>query len=366
MVLKKLVSVVALWCCLTGTSLAQIGQATGPKGMFQPIRGDVRIAVISDLNASYGSTDYEPQVLKTIKLLPEWRPDLVICSGDMVAGQDPSLSKERIQAMWSAFGKKIAFPIRKAGIPYGFTFGNHDASSAVGIKGGFLFQKERDLASSWWNGPGQDTGVQFIDRSGFPFYYTFTQNGVFFLIWDASSNRIPPEQLAWAEKALASTTAQNAKMRLVIGHLPLYSVAIGRNEFGEVLDNADSLRAMLEKYRVHTYISGHHHAYYPAHRGNLQLLHTSALGSGPRPLIDGNGKTTHTFTVLDINFKSPELTTYTTYDMRTQAVIDPMKLPRTIVGVNGMVLRRDMNWKDLTKAELNRCTDRLSASQCKP
>ncbi|MFQ3680414.1 MAG: metallophosphoesterase, partial [Pseudanabaenaceae cyanobacterium] len=31
-----------------------------PKGLFAPVRGDVRIAVISDLNSQYGSTQYEP------------------------------------------------------------------------------------------------------------------------------------------------------------------------------------------------------------------------------------------------------------------------------------------------------------------
>jgi len=43
---------------------------------------------------------------------------------------------------------------------------------------------------------------------------------------------------------------------------------------------------LLERYHVH--ISGHHHAYFPGHRGQLELLHTGALGSGPRPLLNSN------------------------------------------------------------------------------
>jgi len=338
-------------------------QGVGSQWMFQPVPGDVRLAVISDLNSSYGSLDYETQVIKTVKLLPQWRPDIVICPGDMVAGESFSLTKERLQQMWTSFNQQILGPMRKAGLPFGFTIGNHDASSAQSLRGGFLFQKERDVANDYWNG-GIDTGVTFVDRGGFPFYYSFQQKGIFYLVWDASSNRISPEQLAWAEKSLASPVAQKAALRIVIGHLPLYGVAIGRNELGEVLDEADQRRALLERYGVHTYITGHHHAYYPGHRGKLQLLHTSALGSGARPLIAGGQKPQHTLTIVDVNL-AQAATTYTTYNMNTLQVVDPLKLPRTLVSVNGIILRRDIEWKDLTKAELNACVGALGAASCR-
>ncbi|MCA1904588.1 MAG: metallophosphoesterase, partial [Cyanobacteria bacterium KgW148] len=47
-----------------------------PPGMYAPPRGDVRIAVISDLNSQYGSTTYEPEVIKAVELIPQWEPDL--------------------------------------------------------------------------------------------------------------------------------------------------------------------------------------------------------------------------------------------------------------------------------------------------
>jgi len=86
------------------------------------------------------------------------------------------------------------------------------------------------------------------------------------------------QQLTWAEKSLASRTAQRTKMRIAIGHL--YAVAVGRDETGEILDNADQLRFWNVTMSIH--IGGHHHAYFPGHRGQLELLHTGALGSGPR------------------------------------------------------------------------------------
>ncbi|NJK59535.1 MAG: metallophosphoesterase [Oscillatoriales cyanobacterium SM2_1_8] len=327
-----------------------------PKGLFAPVRGDVRLAVISDLNSQYGSTQYGSQVLKAVEFLPQWEPDLVLCSGDMVAGQSPSLTKEQIQAMWEAFDRHVAAPIRQAKLPYGFTLGNHDASGALSARNQFLFQQERDLAAAYWNDPSHPTGIQFVDRGRFPFYYTFEQNGIFYLVWDASSNRIPPAQLQWAERTLLGDRAQRARLRIVIGHLPLYAVAVGRAELGEIVSNGDDVRKMLERCRVHTYISGHHHSYYPARKGKLELLHTGALGSGPRPLLDSRLAVTNTLTIVDVDVAKAR-TTYTTYNMRNLQTIDIKTLPRLIVGPNGFVVRRDLQESDLTPAERNRKFD---------
>jgi hypothetical protein len=322
--------------------------------------------VISDLNTVYGSTDYPPAVDEGMGLIPYWKPDMVICSGDMVAGQSPALTKPQIQAMWDAFDDHVARPLREANLPYGFTIGNHDASSARGVNGSFLFQQERDLASQYWNDPEHEPGLEFVDRADFPFYYTFKHNDIFFLAWDGSSSYIPPEKLAWVEQALASPEAQQAKMRILLGHLPLYAVAVGRNQPGEVMQNADDLRTMLEKYDVHTYISGHHHAYYSGHRGDLQLLHMGILGAGPRPLIDSDLPPKKAITVLDIDFDSPEKTSYATYDIQTLELIEYKQLPRFLAGHNGIVLRRDVEAEDLTASEKAFCEQRLGQELCTP
>ena len=343
---------------------AQIVEEAG--NLYDPPRHDVRLVVISDLNTVYGSTDYPPAVDKGMALLPFWEPDMVVCSGDMVAGQSPALTKAQIQAMWDAFDDHVARPLREANLPYGFTIGNHDASSARNVNGGFLFQQERELASEYWNQPTHNPGLDFIDRADFPFYYTFKHQDIFFLAWDGSSSYIPPEKLAWVEQALASPEAQQAKMRILLGHLPLYAISVGRNQPGEVMENADDLRAMLEKYDVHTYISGHHHAYYPGHRGDLQLLHMGILGSGPRPFIDSNLPPKKALTVLDIDFDSPELTTYATYDIQTLQLIEYEQLPRLLAGHNGIVIRRDIEWEELRPSEKAFCEQRLGKELCGP
>ncbi|WP_088892248.1 metallophosphoesterase family protein [Leptolyngbya ohadii] len=329
----------------TGESVDRLAQL----GIFAPPRGDARLVVISDLNSQYGSTDYEPEVDRVIALIPDWQPDLVLCGGDMVAGQKTSLTRSQIQAMWNAFDQHVSAPLRRANIPFGFTIGNHDASGARSSSG-FIFAQERNLASAYWNDPRHNPGLQFVDRAGYPFYYSFLQNEIFFLVWDASTSQIPADQLAWAERSLASSAAQSAKLRIAIGHLPLYAVAIGRDRPGEYLDQGDRLRALLERYRVHTYISGHNHAYFPGYVGNLQTLHAGLLGSGVRQLLNGNSPLLKTATVIDVNLTTAD-TTYTTYDAKTMQVVNQRILPRFIDSPTAKILRRDVQWADLTTAE---------------
>ena len=324
--------------------------AIGPKGLFAPVRGDVRLAVISDLNSSYGSTTYEAEVLKAIELIPAWQPDIVLGGGDMVAGQSPSLTRPEIEAMWDGFERHIGGPLRKTGLPFGFTIGNHDASAALSVGGKPLFFNDRDLASTYWNAANRTPNLQFVDRAKFPFNYTFQHKDIFYLVWDASTSRMPPEQIAWAEKALASNTAQAAKMRIAIGHLPLYAVSVGREDPGEVLFPAQQLANLLERYRVHIYISGHDHAYYPAHHGKLELLHASALGSGPRQLLNSSLPPYKTLSIVDVDLAS-ESTVYTTYNMTTMQVVDHKTLPRLIMGPTGRALRLGVQESDLTAEE---------------
>jgi Calcineurin-like phosphoesterase len=301
----------------------------------------VRIAIISDLNSQYGSTSYEPEVDRAIALIRDWKPDLVLCGGDMIAAQKRSLSEGQIKAMWEAFDRHVAAPLRKANLPFGFTIGNHDGSGALS-GGKFIFERDRALASAYWNDSAHQTGLQFVERAGYPFYYTFMQNKIFYLVWDASTSNIPPQQIAWVEKSLASPVAREATMRIAIGHLPLYGIAVGRDRPGEFLANAQMLHTLLQKYKVHTYISGHQHAYFPGKKDKLELLYAGALGSGARKLLNSNLEPCKTLTLVDVNLNY-QTTVYTTYNMKTLDIIDIKTLPNAIKTPTGTVLRRDIN-----------------------
>src|SRR5690606_20038913 len=63
------------------------------------------------------------------------------------------------------------------------------------------------------------------------------------------------------------------------------AIVESKNKPGEVLDDADETLAFIRKLGVDMYISGHQHAYFPASKEGVQLLHSGCLGGGPRPLL---------------------------------------------------------------------------------
>ena len=308
------------------------------KGLNLPPRQDFRIVVISDLNSQYGATEYEPEVLQAIALVPDFQPDLVLMGGDAIAGQKASLSKSQIEAMWAAFDTQIAAPLREQKIPLGFTIGNHDGSGAI-KNNVLLFERERDLARTYWQ--KQPPELNFIDRRNFPFYYSFEQDNIFFLVWDASSAEISPEQLDWIEESLSSNRAQQAARRIVLGHLPLYPVAKTKNKPGEYLQAGQQLRSLLQQNRVLMYVSGHHHVYYPGRISDLRLFHAGALGQGARELINSQLSPSKTVTAIDLNFSTTE-PVYTTYDATTWNQIAMHKLPSFIPIKEGKIWRDDL------------------------
>ncbi|AQG81906.1 phosphodiester glycosidase family protein [Spirosoma montaniterrae] len=311
-----------------------------------PQRGDVRIAVVSDLNSGLGSATYEWQVDSIMQRIPRiWRPDLVLCGGDMVAGQGPITSTTVIQGMWRGFDRSVMTPFRASKTPFGFTIGNHD-----GIRSA-AFATERNLTKTYWD--TTQTNLPFVDRSNFPFYYSFKVRDLFVASWDASSSTITNDNLNWLRTQLATPEARSARMRFVVGHLPLYSVAQERDAPGNILDRADSLRSILETNNVQTYVSGHHHAYYPGKRGKLELLNAGAAGSGPRQWLFLDRAATNTVTIMDVFYANGttrlrDTTVYTTYeiayrDPADMPLFDYKVLPRIIYGYNGTYsVRRDI------------------------
>ncbi|MGY5851305.1 phosphodiester glycosidase family protein [Salegentibacter sp. F14] len=303
-----------------------------------PKRGDVRIAVISDLNSGLGTADYQWQVDSIINRIPKlWQPDLVICGGDMVAGMGIS-RKEQLQKMWKGFDEHIAQPLKKAGIPFAFTLGNHDGPRSYPL--------ERKFARDFWRKNKNRPELNFVDDTHFPNYYSFIENGIFFVSWEASSSKITEENLKWLEQQFKTSEARNAKLRFVMGHMPLYSVAQERDSKGNVLEEPERLQKLLEKYGVHTYISGHQHAYYPGKKGKLQLLNAGAAGSGPRGWIAQNKKPINTISILDV-FHEKDTLIYSTYDIKEKdagdmTLIEEESLSSAIFGINGYLIRRDI------------------------
>lgn len=286
-----------------------------------------KIAVISDLNSSYGSTIYNPDVYATLRELDSIKPDIILCGGDMVAGQKRSLTESQIQAMWDSFGQNILTPIKATKIPFGFTVGNHDASPT--------FTQERAMAKTFWQKHQQQLGLKYVDQTHYPFYFSYEDQGVFFISWDATAAKVEVEVLDWMEKQLQLPVAKNAKLRILLGHLPLYAIVPAKNKLGEILANGDEKAAFFEKNGIDLYISGHQHAYYPSFKNNLRLLNAGCIGEGSRQFIGHEQPATRAYTIIEVPKNDAKNFRYQTFIPNTGKKIELSHLPDSVVGFNG-------------------------------
>ena len=323
--LLKLVAGVVGTAALANRHINQPGLAVP-----SPAHTPLRIGLISDLNSSYGSTSYGPTVRQGLSHLLKLQPSLLVCAGDMVAGQKRGLSDAHLGRMWDGFARDVLNPVRQRGLPFLPTIGNHDGAPG--------FPADRRAAVQFWRPRREELGLQFIDSTGFPFHYSVLQDNVFWLVWDASSSHIPNEQLQWAQEQLNSPEARSAGLRLVVGHLPLFGLSQGRDRPGEVLHQGAAIQALLERGRVQAYISGHQHAWFPARSGNLDLIQLGALGSGPRRLINSSLPARQSFTTLDVDWSTRSLQE-TGFSASSGSPLAWQALPAQLNGHRGVLLR---------------------------
>lgn len=251
-----------------------------------------RIAVISDMNKSYGSKTYDSSVRAAIEHIRSQDVNLVLSTGDMVAGQMSGLD---YLGMWNAFHNTVSRPLNQSAIPLLPSPGNHDAAAG--------YTKERNYYSNTWKefplerfNPARtsDEQIKFVEDvvQNFPFNYAVTMGPAVFISLDATTvGGLINNQIDWLESVLKKTSAYKVKM--VFGHMPLYPFAFGRaHEYmarGTSTSFYQRLESILETYKVNLFISGHHHAYFPGHRaGFTHYISTPLLGSGARAVLTKN------------------------------------------------------------------------------
>lgn len=289
-----------------------------------PSRGDTRLVVFGDFNGPYGAVTYPAPVARVIEaIVSTWRPDAVLFTGDVIAGQSRSLTASDLSDMWRAFDDAVAAPLRAAGVPYALTVGNHDASS-LRSGGAYAFADDRATALAYWTDPVHLDGLELLDAAGLPFDYSFRVGGVFVVVVDASSAAVPQERRDWLAAQLTSDAARTAAARLVLGHLPLAPVSVGRDRPGEYVHEAEALGDMLREACASAYVSGHHAAYYPGTWRGLELL--AAGGVGARRLLGHDGPARSTVTVIDV-WNEPASIRYTTFDAATLEEVAGDTLP---------------------------------------
>jgi 3',5'-cyclic AMP phosphodiesterase CpdA len=193
---------------------ASVAQETS----FLPNRpGSVKFAAIGD-----NGTGDEPQY-DVARQMERWHQrfgfDLVIMLGDNLYGsQQPADFVRKFERPYK--------PLLDAGVKFYASLGNHDD-------------------------PRNDT-YQLFNMNG-QRYYSFVRNDVRFFVLD--TNFLDPAQLAWLERALASSTE---RWKIAYFHHPLYSDG-GRH--GSEVELRVKLEPLFIKYGVNVVYSGHDHIY---------------------------------------------------------------------------------------------------------
>jgi Calcineurin-like phosphoesterase len=288
----------------------------------------LRVVVISDLNGSYGSTSYNPRVTRAVDRIIALNPDLVISTGDMVAGQrKPHLSRKEVRAMWAAFHIAVTDPLTGAGIPLAVTPGNHDASDYSG------FEREREIYRDEWLQRKPD--MQFVDDQDYPFFYAFDFRGVRFVSLDATTlGPLRGSQM----KRLEKLTSVDTGPVVTFSHLPLWPFAQSREK--EIIGDTE-LEALYLRNGVTMHLSGHHHAFYPGSKDEVLYISQACLGGGARKLIGDTQTSPHSFTVLefsdfgDVSVVALQAPDYT-------AEVDLNTLPNAIVSGVATLKRMDV------------------------
>ncbi|PRY73278.1 metallophosphoesterase family protein [Marivita geojedonensis] len=254
----------------------------------------LQVAVISDLNGSYGSTDYGSQVADAVSAILELHPDLVLVTGDMVAGQRrPVLATSEVKAMWDAFHAIVTEPLTSAGIAVAVTPGNHDASAYD------AFRAERNVYAKEWRDRRPD--VSFSSDEEYPFSYAFDVDGVRFVSLDVTTvGPLSADQVVKLESVFEGA----GETRIVFSHLPLWEFAQGRET--EIIGDPE-LASVFETLGIDLHLSGHHHAFYPGASEGIAYVGQACLGASPRRLMGASDRAPRGFTLLDIDVDTGDI-----------------------------------------------------------
>lgn len=307
----------------SGPAVAAVEEAPATE-VVPAIEEPLRVAVVSDLNGSYGSRRYNEAVHRAVDRIRALAPDLVLSTGDMVAGQRGGLDYE---GMWASFHAAVSDRLAAARVPFAVSPGNHDASGYP------AFAHERAIFAEAWRERRPE--LDFLDGERFPLRYSFVRGPALFIALDATTTGpLDDAQMAWLDAQLEA--GAHHPVKIVFGHVPLYPFAEGRraDHLGD-----PALEELLVRRGVSLFLSGHHHAYYPGRRGALRLVSTACLGSGARPLIGTSVPSERSLLLFEVTREGVrELDAYAGPSFERR--IERESLPSE-VGLPGMRIQRD-------------------------
>lgn len=141
----------------------------------------------------------------------------------------------------------------------------------------------------------------------------------------------------WMKEQLKSKAARNAGFRILLGHLPLYAIVADKNKPGEVNENAGQTLNFFKENGIDMYISGHQHAYFPAHKNGILLFNAGCIGNGPRPILGHQEPAKKAYSIIEIPGRMPKNLTFNTFMPETNMPITLSSLPDSVTGFNGVI-----------------------------
>jgi acid phosphatase type 7 len=285
---------------------------------------DLHFAVISDMNENYGDTKYSKDLDKAVAAILQTQTELVLSTGDMVAGQKPGLDYKK---MWNAFHQKVTDRFLSANVAFAPSPGNHDAAT------GKKFKVEREEYVQTFKNKNRNQ-FKFLPGSQYPLHYAFITKDILFIALDATTvGALSNAQVAWLEEILKANPLVSAK--IIFGHVPLHPFAHGRADEHLSLDSpafSHQFEKLLEEYKVDVFLTGHHHAFYSGHRnGYTKYISAPLLGGGARRLLSQNQVSTKGFLLFKYSKQSGlefrMISIPTLSDVLSQSLPDAIRLP---------------------------------------
>ena len=270
-------------------TLAEPAPVYPPAPELPPALETLHIAVISDINESYGTVGYSPTVRAAVEDIIRRKVDFVVSPGDLVAGQKQGLDYD---AMWKGFHYQVGDVFFDNDIEFIMAPGNHDASAYPQY-----FAERQAMTRAFEN---RKPKSPLLEGSHYPFYYAVKIRDVLVVALDITRPLSDDDpQLEWLEEILAHHASPRAN--LILGHLPIFPIDFG--SFWEVANSRRFLDILRAAPSPTLYLSGHHHIFYPAHVDELRLIACPALGADPRSM--NGGKRLGGYVMIEIPPQAP-------------------------------------------------------------
>jgi hypothetical protein len=172
----------------------------------------------------------------------------VVVTGDHTNGSAGIDHRQRRVAAWWASVTSALAPLRDAGIPVLPIAGNHDTYLAWQREG--FEQAFGDLAR--WAAPLEPHPAGGRGFARAPYSYSVDVDGVHLALANVVTQSVDRDVAAWLTDDLAA--AKDARLRIVFGHVPLFSV-VQRPARRFV----DQLGTILARGSADLYVAGHEH-----------------------------------------------------------------------------------------------------------